>query len=633
MSGKAAMQMAEAAREAVSSVGSFGGDLFMGRFDFSAISPFPVQSAKDRLIGDALIGKVRVFLETRVDADLIDREDRIPSEVMKELKELGLFGMKIPAKYGGLGLSQTNYNRVIKLLGSHSSAITVLLSAHQSIGVPQPLMLFGTEEQKEKYLHRLAAGAISAFALTEPDAGSDPSHMVTTAVKTPDGEAYLINGQKLWISNGPIADIMIVMARTSPEGADPPEISAFIVEIPSPGFSSHPCRFMGLRGLPNGFLKFENVRVPAGNLLGEQGRGLKIALTTLNTGRLTLPAASAGTARQILAMLRPWVQVREQWGRRIGEHEAVASRMANLVARCYALDAVADLTSAMADAKVGDLRIEAAMAKLYSSETMWKIADDALQTRGGRGYETADSLRERGEMPIPVERVLRDARINTIIEGTSDIMHLFIAREVLDPHLEATGMKPGREGVSVTRALRFYTTWFPGLFLPGRKSLPGNAPPSLRKHLVYIEKETRKLARTVFYAMFKHRHRLEVRQRVLARVVDIGTGLFVMAAVISKAVSDLAANPADTAPAELADLLCRLEKRDISVLRSELRKNTDESEYQIAMDLMDGRFTWLEEGVTTSWTHTDPIDWPHGKISRIALHFKEFIRKARSKAA
>jgi alkylation response protein AidB-like acyl-CoA dehydrogenase len=630
MSDKVAMKMAEAAREAASDIGSFGGDLFMGRFDFSAISPFPVQSTQDRQIGDALFEKVRVFLETRVDADLIDREDRIPSEVMKGLKELGLFGMKIPAEYGGLGLSQTNYNRVIKLLGSHSSALTVLLSAHQSIGVPQPLMLFGTQEQKEKYLPRLAAGAISAFALTEPDAGSDPSHMLTTAVKTPDGEAFIINGQKLWISNGPIADIMIVMARTSPEGTDPPEVSAFIVETPLPGFSSHPCRFMGLRGLPNGLLQFEDVTIPAGNLLGEQGRGLKIALTTLNTGRLTLPAASSGAARQILAMLRPWVQVREQWGRSIGEHEAVAGRMANLVARCFALDAVADLTSAMADAKESDLRVEAAMAKLYSSEIMWKIADDALQTRGGRGYETADSLRERGEMPIPVERALRDARINTIIEGTSDIMHLFIAREVLDPHLKATGMKPGSRGVSVARALRFYTIWFPSLFLPRRKSLTVDAPHLLQRHLIYIEKETRKLARIVFYAMLKHRHRLEMKQRVLARIVDIGTSLFAMSAVISKAVSHLAANPADKTPVELADLLCRLERNDIRILQSELRKNTDEHEYQIAMDLLNGSFAWLEEGVTTSWTRTDPAKWPHDKTSGIAWRLKEFIRKARS---
>jgi len=633
MSEKAAMQMAEAAREAASGVGSFGDDLFMGRFDFSAISPFPVQLTEDRQVGDALIEKVKVFLETRVDADLIDREDRIPSEVMKGLKELGLFGMKIPAEYGGLGLSQTNYNRVIKLLGSHSSAITVLLSAHQSIGVPQPLMLFGTKEQKDKYLPRLAAGAISAFALTEPDVGSDPSHMVTTGTRTQDGKAYLINGQKLWISNGPIADIMIVMAKTSPEGTDPPEISAFIVEIPSHGFSSHPCRFMGLRGLPNGLLKFEDVRVPVGNLLGELGRGLKIALTTLNTGRLTLPAASSGAARQTLAMLRPWVQVREQWGRNIGEHEAVAGRMANLVARCYALDAVADLTSAMADAKKGDLRVEAAMAKLYSSEVMWRIADDALQTRGGRGYETADSLRERGEMPIPVERALRDARINTIIEGTSDIMHLFIAREALDPHLEATGMKPGGGGVSIMRAMKFYSIWFPGLFIPRRKGLRVNAPYPLRRHLVYIEKETRKLARMVFYAMLKHRHRLEKKQRVLARIVDIGTGLFAMSAVISRAVSDVAANPANNAPAELADLLCRLEKRNIRVLHSELRQNTDEYEYKIAKDLLKGRFAWLEEGVTTSWTRTDPIEQSHGKASRIASRFKELIRKARSKAA
>ncbi len=608
MDDKVALKMIESARQTGSSAQSFAGNLFMGHLDFGAVFPFPKQSEDDRRKGDELLLKVRPFLENKVDADRIDREEKIPRDVIAGLRELGLFGMKIPTKYGGLGLSQSNYNRVIHLVASHCASTAVMLSAHQSIGVPQPLLTFGTEEQKEKFLPRLAAGALSAFALTEPGVGSDPSHMNTTATLTEDGNAYLINGEKLWISNGPDAEIIIVMARTQAGSSGHPAVSAFILETDTPGFeAAHECRFMGLTGISNGLLKFNNVRVPKKNLLGREGKGMKIALTTLNTGRLTLPAASAAVAKQCLAILRPWINERKQWGKSIGKHDAVAGRMASMAAHTYALDALTQLTSAMADAKNVDIRIEAAMAKLYSSEVLWKIVDDTVQTRGGRGYETAQSLQARGEKPLPVERLMRDARINLIIEGTSDIMRLFLAREALDRHLEVMGVKPSEDGrgspiSAVLSAAKFYATWYPRLWWRQGKALEGGKlPDELQKHLIYLEKESRRLARLIFHAMLRYRQKLQDRQRVLGRIVDIGTRLFIISTVISKAAADHVENPADKGPLELANIFCLIAKNEIRIAKQGVFQNMDAAEYRTAAGVMEGRFDWLEKDIITRW--------------------------------
>ena len=606
MEEKRSLEVAEAARETDWQLPSFVGEMFMGRFRPDLIHPYPEQDPEDRRAGDRILEKLKLFLAAEVDADRIDREKEIPPAVIDGLREMGLFGIKLPTEYGGLGLSQVNYNRIVQLVASHCASTAVLLSAHQSIGVPQPLKMFGTDEQKEKYLPRLAKGEISAFALTEPGVGSDPSKMTTTAVPTADGEAYLINGHKLWISNGPVADLLIVMARTNDPAEERPEITAFVVEGQSDGLTTeHRCDFMGLKGIQNGLLRFENVRVPKENIVLGLGTGLKLALQTLNTGRLTLPAACGGAMKQALAMATEWANERRQWGAPVGHHEAVAAKLATMAGEIFAVESLAWLTSAMADQGEMDIRLEAALAKLYCSEALWRTVDAGVQIRGGRGYETAESLQGRGEAPMPMERLLRDARINLIIEGTSEIMRLFIAREALDPHMRVAGASATSSKIDVMGAGKFYARWYPMLWLPRFKGPEGfELRGSLASHLRFAERASRRLARDLFHMMMVHRQGLQKKQMILGRLVDTGAELFAMSAVLSRC-----ASPGCPAGAEeLADLFCRQARRRIKRFHQEVYCNDDTRTYRVARQVLKGSFPWLEGNIVSTWKQKAPKD-------------------------
>jgi hypothetical protein len=521
---------------------------------------------------------------------------------VQELREMGAFGIKIPREYGGLGLSQTSYIRAMGMVTSRDGSLTALLSAHQSIGLPQPLTLFGTKEQKAKYFPRLAKGAISAFALTEVDAGSDPANMRTSAVATDDGTAFILNGQKLWCTNGTRAELILVMARTpdaTVHGKAKKQITAFIVETSWPGVEVlHRCRFMGLKALENGVIQFTNVRVPRENILWEEGKGLKLALITLNTGRLTLPASAAYAGKQMVRAAREWSNERVQWGQPIGKHEAVAQKLAKMAANTFAMESIAELASKMADRGGYDIRLEAAIAKMWNTEAGWRIVDDTLQIRGGRGYETADSLRARGEKPVPIERAMRDFRINLIFEGSSEIMRLFIAREAVDWHFrtafdlvnpKATG---AQRWAAFRRSARFYPVWYTSRWLGGFRSYSEFG--RLADHMRYIERATRHLGRSIFHAMVKLGPKLEKRQMVLFRAVDIGADLFAMSASCVRALK--VAADGDANAIDLADVFCHEARLRIADHFRMLFGPTDGRLYRLSQRVLAGEYAWLENG-------------------------------------
>jgi len=589
-----ARKVAEQARETGWRRPSFGKELFLGHLRLDLIHPHPSGDADGKAVGEEFLKRLKDFCEREVDGALIEREARIPDEVYAGLKRLGAFGMKIKPEYGGIGLSQVYYNKALMLAGSVSPAIGALLSAHQSIGVPQPLAMFGTDEQKREFLPRCAKGAISAFLLTEPDVGSDPARLGTTATPTPDGEAYLLDGVKLWTTNGVVAELLVVMAAVPGKG-----ISAFVVEADSPGITvENRNAFMGLRGLENGVTRFHQVRVPAANRIGKEGAGLKIALTTLNIGRLSLPALCAGAAKWSVRIAREWSSERVQWGLPVGKHEAVGGKVAFIAATAYALEAVVDLASELADAGANDIRIEAALAKLYGSEMAWLVADELVQIRGGRGYETAESMAARGERGIPAEQMLRDLRINRIFEGSTEIMHLIIAREAVDAHLAVAGdiIDPeadrGRKAKAAAKAGGFYAKWLPTLVV-GKGQVPGSFSDfgPLATHLRFVERSSRKLARQTFYAMSRWQGRMERKQRFLGRVVDIGAELFAISATCVRANAD------GGNAAELADAFARQARVRVDELFARLWTNTDDSDVVLTRKVMAGEFTWLEDGV------------------------------------
>ena len=597
-----ARDVAEAARESEWSGPSFVRDLFLGRFRLDLIHPHPPADPDEEHRAKPFLEKLRAFME-KVDSDEIDRTGHIPEELVQELREMGAFGIKIPREYGGLGLSQTSYIRAIEMITSKDGSITALLSAHQSIGVPQPLKLFGTEEQKKTYFPRLAKGAISAFALTEVDAGSDPANMRTTATPTEDGRHYILNGEKLWCTNGTRAELLVVMARTPDvvvKGKPRKQITAFIVETSTPGVEVvHRCHFMGLKALENGVIRFADVKVPRENVLWGEGKGLKLALITLNTGRLTLPASCAGGAKAMLKVSRTWASQRVQWGQPIGRHEAVAQMLARMAANTFAMEAIAELSSALAERGGYDIRLEAAIAKMYNTEAGWRIVDDALQIRGGRGYETAASLEARGEAPIPIERAMRDFRINLIFEGSSEIMRLFIAREAVDHHFRMAFdiVRPEaslKERLSaLARSAPFYATWYPSRWIGTPKTFGEFG--KLAKHLRFAERATRKLGRAIFHAMVRIGPKLERRQMVLFRAVDIGADLFAMAAACSRA--RMLDRQGNDEAVDLADLFCREARERIKANFRQFFGPNDKAMYSVAKDVLAGEHAWLEQGI------------------------------------
>ncbi len=593
-------KVAEASRQKDWKAPSFLRELFLGNFRLDLIHPYPVAS-QERPEFTEYYKSFRQFLLEKVDSVRIDEEGDYPDEILESLRRMGAFGMKIPREYGGLGFSQVEYARVMQLLGSRDGNLSALLSAHQSIGVPQPLKLFGSEVLKKKYLPRCAAGEISAFALTEYHAGSDPARLSTRVELTQKGNSYTLNGTKLWCTNGTLAKLLVVMAIDS----ETEKISAFVVETDWPGVRVESrCHFMGLKALANAVISFKDVRLPRENLIGEPGRGLKIALTTLNDGRLSIPNGAVGAAKMCLQICRKWSNERVQWGKPIGQHEAVAHMIARMAATTYAMESVARLATEMSDRGGYDIRLEAAAAKEWNTCRGWEIIDDTMQIRGGRGYETETSLAARGEDALGVERMMRDFRINKIFEGSSEIMHLFMAREAVHKHLQVAGklVDPGSSLAIRLKVLptivSFYAWWYPTRWI-GWGHWPSYSEfGDLATHVRFIDRQSRKLARQVFHGMVVHGARLQNKQAFLFRLVDIANELFAMASSLARAQTLRETQGSDSQEAvHLAKVFCRQSRRKIVTLFRALWSNDDVLLYKSARRFLEGEQLWIKEGV------------------------------------
>ncbi len=603
---KEARAISEAAREKDWKLPSFGKGLYLGNFQPELISPQPEMPADAVDKGELFLATLGAYLQDHVDPQAIERDNKISDEVVDGLKQIGALGMKVPVEYGGLGLSQVYYNRAMMLAGTWHSSLSTLLSAHQSIGLAQPLLLFGSEEQKREWLPKVSTTHLSAFALTEPGVGSDPARVSTTATPTEDGSGYLLNGRKLWTTNGTVADVLVVLAKVPRSEGRKGGITAFIVPSVTEGVVVEArCEFMGLRGIENSQTRYTDAYVPAENVIGREGLGLKIALATLNTGRLALPAICAGVCKWATKIAREFASQRVQWGKPIGEHDEVAQRIAFIAGTAYGLEAMLDVASRLADEKRNDVRIEAAIAKLYGSEMGWRVVDELMQVCGGRGYETAASLQARGLRGVPVEQVLRDMRVNRIFEGSTEIMHLIIAREAMDQHLHVAGelMEPevplDRKAKAFAKAGAFYAGWYPKLAV-GR----GQAPKAysdygeLAGQMRFIERSSRKLARSTFYGMARWQAGTENHGAFLGRIVDIGAELFAMSATVVYTQTQIREHPERAAETQdLAVAFCTQAQLRAERLFNDLWTNADESNHRLALDVLKGRHSWLEEGI------------------------------------
>lgn len=568
----------------------FGRELFLGRFRLDLLDPLPGPVPGLDPASEAFLARLRTFCEDKVDGRLIEREGRIPDEVINGLKDLGAFAIKLPAEYGGLGLPGACYHRALMLVNTTHSALGELLAAHQAIGLTQPVRLFGTDEQKRELLPRCVR-EISAFILTEPDIGNDPFRMRTTALPRPGG-GYTLSGVKSWTTNGVLADLLVVMAMVPESARGPGGMTAFVVDARSPGVTvEHRGTFLGLRGLENGVIRLHDVAVPAGRRIGEEGRGLDVALAAQDTGRLSLPAVCAAAAKWSLKIAREWTRVRVQWDRPIGEHEAVAAKVSFIAATAFALEAVVEVTGRHADTGLADTRVEAELAKLYASEKAWLVADELVQIRGGRGYETAESAAARGERGVPAEQLLRDLRVGRIFDGSTEALRGFIAQEVL-ADIDLAGDGPNRAGEPGADAWSARTLLGLAAGRGAAPALDGFGP--LVAHLRFVERTSRSIAQHLVHGRSHQAGGLEERQLFLGRLVDVAAELYAMSAscVYAKARAD----QGDSA-VELADAFCRQARRRVAELFERLWSNTDDNDRSLAGRVLDDRYTWLEEGI------------------------------------
>jgi hypothetical protein len=601
---------AEASRDPRAYSGFLAG-LFEGVVRWHLFAPYSIPTLSDE--ARAFLHALRRLLTEQVDPERVDRDGQIGDEVITALAQIGAFGIKIPKAYGGLGFSQSEYHAIATLLGSHDASTTVLLSAHNSLGAAEPVKLIGTFEQKQRFLPRLARGEISGFALTEPHAGCDIWDLRSYAIPVEEHgvvTGYRLTADKLYTTNAPrrdgefLASLLVVIAQIvrAPEDLHRPKperrFGAFIVETAWPGCRCTRLRFMGVRGIYNGAVRLRDVFVPVENRLGEEGTGLRRALESLTIGRLALPAACLGNLKQCLWLARQRARQRVQYDRPIGEHTDIGARLVRMASRVLALEALVAITGLWADAGE-DVRLESAAAKILATEWLLDSLLDLFGIYGGRAFETAESLRTRGETPTPVERMIRDALINVIWEGTNGILTLWIGREGLANYVTHGQAFLDRQLADMLRAAPFFAKVAARTVSP----LPEVQAPWVgwpyRTWQRFVSQQCRALARATLRAAVRHRHKLIPKQLLITRLVQAGLGLFALEALLWYA-SQNAIKDRALVPSLVTDFGSRVQEAfdPTPLLSARIPSwNHDTTVFRLAKSILAGEAAWLEEGI------------------------------------
>jgi alkylation response protein AidB-like acyl-CoA dehydrogenase len=605
------LAVAEASRDRTPYSGFLAG-LFEGvvrRDLFRAQSISPLRdTAKE------FLEHLRLLLNEKVDPESIDREGEVGEDVLAALKDIGAFGLKIPVIYGGLGFTQSEYHRVATLLGSHDAATTVLISAHNSIGVAEPVKLIGNHEQQQRLLPRLARGDISGFALTETGAGCDIWDLKSYAIPIHENGVlvgYRLTGEKLYTTNAPrrhnefLASLLVVIAQivNHPDEVTRPKserrFGAFVVDTRTPGCRCTRLNYMGVRGIYNGAVGFDNVFVQVVDRLGDEGEGLRRALESLTVGRLTLPAACLGNLKQCLWLARLRAQQRIQYDRPIGEHTDIGSKIARMASRTLALEALVTITGIWADAKI-DVRLESAAAKILATEWLLESVLDLFRIYGGRGFETSESLRLHGDLPAPVERMIRDSLINVIWEGTNGILTLWIGREGLAEYVSQGKAFLEFQISEMAQSLPFFAKVAGRSFnrLPRIEGWPASAAPESAWER-FVTKKSRELAQKSLWAAVRHRQGLARKQLLTTRLVKAGMQLFAVESVLwYVAQQDVRSHQLTE---ELLQHFCsQVEEEFNPIPLLSLRRSLwqdDSHVFRLAQDILAGKAEWLEEGI------------------------------------
>lgn len=526
---------------------SFMRSLCMGIIEEDMLLPYPTTRPEDSELLTGVIQSLSQSFKGRgEESRKWDRAGELPASVIEEMKQLGLFSLIIPEEFGGLGMNATAYSRTLQELSKYDGSIAITAGAHSSIGM-RALILFGTDEQKAKYFEKLATGEmIAAFALTEPGAGSDAASIKTKAVK--EGDHYILNGQKLWITNGGIAQFFTVFAKTD---GDEGQMTAFIVTSDMPGVSTGPHEDkMGLRASSTTTLMFDNVRVPKENIIGEVGKGFKVAMNVLNSGRTGLGGGCIGGMKRLIEMTSKQCKERVQFGKPIAEFGLIKQKLGHMVVECYATESVVNLVAGLVDGGYKDYAVEAAISKVFASEALWRTADEALQAAGGNGFMCE----------FPYERIMRDCRINRIFEGTNDILRLFIALTAMnDVGKQLTELSKSLEGIfndpikgfgilSEYARKRVSQTTGVGGSKKGQFTKLNNA---LKEPAEIFEEATRDLSAAADRILRKHGKNIIGKQFATKRLADIMIDLFSLGCVLSRVNASIEKNGLEKAKKEI----------------------------------------------------------------------------------